>query len=71
MLLQSEAVQGMSPWVLKDFRSALRVLNGIQDIYNRKGIVSEKGEKKLAFKVLQDHYAARAQAASQAASGSD
>ena len=37
----------------------MRNLNGIQDIYNRKGIISEKGEKKLAFEVLQDHYAER------------
>ena len=60
MLARSEFVQGMSPWILKDFRSALRNLNGIQDIYNRKGVVSERGEKKLAFYVLQQHYAERA-----------
>ncbi|MDH3994338.1 MAG: hypothetical protein OEV47_15570, partial [Gammaproteobacteria bacterium] len=45
MLDRSDFVQGMSPWILKDFRSALRSLNGIQDIYNRKGLVSETGEK--------------------------
>lgn len=60
MLSNSEAVQGMSPWILKDFRSAMRNLNGIQEIYNRKGLVSEKGEKKLAFKVLQDFYGKKA-----------
>lgn len=62
MLARSDFVQGMSPWILKDFRTAMRNLNGIQDIWNRKGLVSEKGEKKLAFKVLQDHYAERAKA---------
>lgn len=56
MLEKSEYVQGYSPWVLKDFRSHLRELNGIQDTYNRKGLVSEKGEKKLAFDVLKKHY---------------
>ncbi|MYM64277.1 glycoside hydrolase family 2 protein [Pseudomaricurvus sp. HS19] len=56
MLPRSEFVQGMSPWVLKDFRSHLRELNGIQDTYNRKGLVSETGEKKLAFDVLADFY---------------
>lgn len=56
MLDKSEFVQGYSPWVLKDFRSHLRELNGIQDTYNRKGLVSEKGEKKLAFDVLKAHY---------------
>lgn len=67
MLARSEFVQGMSPWILKDFRSALRNLNGIQDIYNRKGVVSEKGEKKLAFYVLQEHYGERAEAEAEAA----
>lgn len=60
MLSKSEYVQGMSPWILKDFKSAMRNLNGVQDIYNRKGVVSEKGEKKLAFSVLQDFYAQKA-----------
>lgn len=56
MLERSEFVQGMSPWILKDFRSAARELNYIQEIYNRKGLVSEKGEKKKAFSVLQGFY---------------
>ncbi len=63
MLGDSDSVQGFTPWVLKDFRSHLRELNGIQDGFNRKGLVSETGEKKLAFKILADYYAARKQAA--------
>ena len=47
---------GMSPWILIDFRSPHRVLPGIQDDFNRKGIISEKGEKKQAFKVLKNYY---------------
>ncbi|MGI9597799.1 MAG: glycoside hydrolase family 2 protein [Acidimicrobiales bacterium] len=47
---------GLSPWILKDFRTPLRVLPGIQDGYNRKGLVSEEGEPKLAFDVLKDFY---------------
>lgn len=47
---------GLSPWILKDFRTPLRVLPGVQDGYNRKGLVSEEGEKKLAFGVLRDFY---------------
>ncbi|MCP4958291.1 MAG: beta-glucuronidase, partial [Actinomycetia bacterium] len=43
---------GLSPWILKDFRTPLRVLPEIQDGYNRKGLVSEEGERKLAFDVL-------------------
>lgn len=57
MLARNDQVQGMSPWILKDFRSGLRPLNGIQDTYNRKGLVSETGEKKQAFYVLRDFYA--------------
>lgn len=50
------AVAGLSPWILKDFRAPVRVLPGIQDGYNRKGLVSEEGEPKLAFHVLADFY---------------
>ena len=60
MLNNSDFIQGMSPWILKDFRSAMRNLNGVQDIYNRKGLISDKGEKKLAYSVLQDFYAKKA-----------
>lgn len=60
MLDRNEAIQGISPWILKDFRSALRQLNGIQDGYNRKGVVSEKAEKKQAFFVLRDYYERKA-----------
>ncbi len=47
---------GCSPWILKDFRSPRRALNGIQDDYNRKGVISESGQKKLAYFVLQKWY---------------
>lgn len=47
---------GMSPWILKDFRTPMRTLPGIQDGYNRKGVVSEEGEKKLAFHTLEAYY---------------
>ncbi len=59
IIRQLDYIQGMSPWILKDFRSALRSLNGIQDVYNRKGLVSETGQRKQAFAVLADYYAAR------------
>ena len=49
----------MSPWVLMDFRSPRRPLPGIQDGFNRKGLVSEQGEKKLAFGVLQKAYVSK------------
>jgi beta-glucuronidase len=49
-------IRGMSPWILTDFRSPRRVLPGIQDGFNRKGLISENGEKKKAFFVLQEFY---------------
>ena len=49
-------LQGISPWILVDFKSPRRVLPEIQDTYNRKGLISEKGEKKKAFYVLQGYY---------------
>lgn len=49
-------LRGTSPWILKDFRTPKRVLPGIQDDWNRKGVVSFQGEKKKAFYVLQKFY---------------
>ena len=49
-------LRGLSPWVLMDFRSPTRQLPGIQDGYNRKGLVSNTGQKKAAFFVLQGEY---------------
>ena len=56
MLDKIEGLAGTTPWVLKDFRSPRRVLNGIQDYYNRKGLFSDNGEKKKAFFVLKKWY---------------
>jgi beta-glucuronidase len=47
---------GMSPWVLMDFRTPRRPLPVIQDYFNRKGMISSRGEKKKAFGVLQKYY---------------
>jgi beta-glucuronidase len=56
MLDKIEGLAGTTPWILKDFRSPRRVLPGVQDYYNRKGLFSDRGEKKLAFYVLRDWY---------------
>ena len=56
MLDKIDGLAGTSPWILKDFRSPRRVLNDIQDYYNRKGLFSDRGEKKKAFYVLQEWY---------------
>ena len=47
---------GISPWILVDFRSPRRVLPGIQDGYNRKGLISNDGNKKKAFSILRAFY---------------
>ncbi len=59
MLDKIEGLAGTTPWILKDFRSPRRVLTGIQDYYNRKGLFSDKGEKKKAFYVLRDWYSTK------------
>jgi beta-glucuronidase len=56
MLSNNPQIQGISPWVFKDFRAMLRPLPGIQDFYNRKGLIDENGNKKEAFKVLANFY---------------
>jgi beta-glucuronidase len=57
MLGRIPTLGGISPWILKDFRSPRRQRPGIQDGWNRKGLVSETGEPKLAFEVLAEWYA--------------
>jgi len=57
MLRQIPFLRGMTPWLLMDFRSPVRQLPGIQDMYNRKGLVSNEGAHKKAFGVLQEFYA--------------
>jgi beta-glucuronidase len=56
MLARIPFLRGMTPWILTDFRSPRRALPGIQDFWNRKGLISEHGEKKQAFFVLQKYY---------------
>ena len=47
---------GLTPWVLMDFRSPARMLPGVQDYHNRKGLVSNRGQRKLAFYTLRKFY---------------
>lgn len=51
-------MRGLSPWVLKDFRSPRREHPVFQKGWNRKGLISETGQRKLAFDVLADWYLA-------------
>lgn len=56
MLRRIPFLRGMTPWVLKDFRSPRRTLPRFENYFNRKGLVSDRGEKKEAFFVLQKLY---------------
>lgn len=54
-IANSDRIVGQSPWILFDFRSPRR-MNPHQRGYNRKGLLDERGRKKLAFEVLRDRY---------------
>lgn len=56
MLSKIKQLRGISPWILKDFRSPRRQLPGLQDGWNRKGLYSETGEKKKGFYILKRFY---------------
>ena len=53
---QMPFLDGMTPWLLMDFRSPIRPNREIQNDYNRKGLISEQGIKKKAFYTLQEFY---------------
>lgn len=53
-------LRGLSPWNLKDFRSPRRQNPDFQGGWNRKGLISETGDRKAAFDVLASYYAAKA-----------
>ncbi|MFA6404236.1 MAG: glycoside hydrolase family 2 TIM barrel-domain containing protein [Salinivirgaceae bacterium] len=56
MLKRIPGLAGTTPWILKDFRSPRRQLPDLQDDFNRKGLISDKGQKKKAFFVMQNWY---------------
>lgn len=47
---------GLSPWILADFRSPRRNNPDFQEGWNRKGLIDNEGNKKLAFFVLKNYY---------------
>lgn len=60
MAREVPTLRGMSPWILKDFRSPRRQHPVYQQGWNRKGLVSPTGRRKPAFFVLRDFYADKA-----------
>ncbi|WP_217220445.1 glycoside hydrolase family 2 protein [Mucilaginibacter paludis] len=47
---------GVCPWLLFDYRSLGRMHPVYQKGYNRKGLLSEKGEKKKAWYMMKEYY---------------
>lgn len=47
---------GISPWVLFDFRSPTRLHATNQDGWNRKGLISDQGQRKEAWYIIHDYY---------------
>lgn len=47
---------GVCPWLLFDYRSPGRMHPVYQNGYNRKGLLSEKGEKKKAWYIMKRYY---------------
>ncbi len=47
---------GVCPWILVDYRSSGRMHPVYQKGYNRKGLISENGEKKKAWYIMKDYY---------------
>lgn len=56
-----ENLCGVSPWILYDFRSPTRMHPTNQDGWNRKGLVSDQGQRKQAWYIMRDYYARKAQ----------
>jgi beta-glucuronidase len=49
-------LRGVCPWILYDYRSLGRMHPVYQKGYNRKGLISENGEKKKAWHVMNDYF---------------
>ena len=47
---------GVCPWLLFDYRSLGRMNQMYQNGYNRKGLLSENGEKKKAWYIMHEYY---------------
>jgi len=56
MLTAIPGLRGITPWILADFRSPRRQHPYYQDFWNRKGLISDTGQKKKAFHTLKNFY---------------
>ncbi|UUF12479.1 MULTISPECIES: glycoside hydrolase family 2 protein [Flavobacterium] len=49
-------LSGVCPWILYDYRSLGRMHPVYQKGYNRKGLISENGDKKKAWYIMSEYY---------------
>lgn len=49
-------LRGTAPWILFDFRSPFRLHPTNQDGWNRKGLVSDQGQRKKAWYLMKEYY---------------
>jgi beta-glucuronidase len=49
-------LRGVCPWLLTDFRDPTRLHPVYQEGWNRKGLLSDKGERKKAWYVMKNYY---------------
>jgi beta-glucuronidase len=56
MFLKIPFLRGTCPWILEDFRTPFRMQPVYQDGWNRKGLLSDKGEKKKAWYIIKAFY---------------
>ena len=52
-------LRGTAPWVLFDFRSPYRCHKTYQNGWNRKGLISDKGQRKKAWWIVKEFYEKR------------
>ena len=56
MFAKTPSLAGVCPWILFDYRSSGRMHPLKQGGWNRKGLLSEKGEKKRAWYVMKEYF---------------
>lgn len=57
MFSRITSLRGVCPWLLTDFRDPTRLHPVYQEGWNRKGLLSDKGERKKAWYVIKEYYA--------------
>lgn len=56
MFEQAPGLCGIAPWILFDYKSPVRMNQVFQKGYNRKGLLSENGNKKMAWYIMRNYF---------------